>query len=400
MEQRLAAIEILSAESLVLRRHLVLDAGTVLGHAETGWVVVQETAGQLKVYVSNAAIEAQDLPYKLLSDRLMDLCQIDAVKEIWMILILSTNNDATIQDMLERANLIPDALALREVDVANVASSLSNLEFSRMTGLRQDAGSTLSLPSPSQTRLGNHGHWRFRGTSSGAESGVIDISRVLTAAETFNLNSISILGSMTMSSNSSGDLASLDLASGDCGHVFKPTMPTASGTFPQSDAFPMSTLSSALAATSSNNIGPASNSITNVECIGGAGHVTAATSQVQEWQQDIGSKGEMYVSHNEYTQRILPLLISPCRFTSSLRRSSRSPRIAGLATCVLASACLLFEGSKVTTQTLLSLSLIIVHTLPNGSPKSGAYLQIAAFVRTSHITSKSRRRLAGVKSRL
>ncbi|KAK6431660.1 hypothetical protein LTR95_012179 [Oleoguttula sp. CCFEE 5521] len=280
VEQRFAAIELYSTESLVLRRRIATDTGPVLGQDETGWVVVTETAGQVYVYISSAAIEDRGLPYKPLNDRLMDVFQIDSAQELLMVLILTTNHGTAIEDILERAEMIPDALTSPKGLGAGIAKDISSFASDHITDIGNNYGSGLS-PSQAPLRSCNRTGRRLGVGSSQAAPGDI-----LKSAETFDFGSITILGSP----RSIGDLAHTVALT----HPENTSRSVRSGPSSHSNAFNMRALGSALGGSTFTT--PASTVFIIDGPNTGARYVSVSPStRANEWQQEIGCGGEIFI---------------------------------------------------------------------------------------------------------
>ncbi|KAK5133066.1 hypothetical protein LTR08_008176 [Meristemomyces frigidus] len=92
---------------MVLRRHVQVNGIPVFGTDERGWVLLQDVEELTRVYVSIVAIAEGEMPYEPLCDPLMEKCGIAVDKRANLLSILHTRSAAMIEDMLERADLMP-----------------------------------------------------------------------------------------------------------------------------------------------------------------------------------------------------------------------------------------------------------------------------------------------------
>jgi hypothetical protein len=120
VEQQLAAIELWSAEGLILRRHVMVGSRKIHGADEDGWILIDEVNGALRVYVSEDAMTENDIPWKDICDHLMSYCRIDVAKGTILFALLTTNNKAALERILDQADLRPDALATSDEDMSYI----------------------------------------------------------------------------------------------------------------------------------------------------------------------------------------------------------------------------------------------------------------------------------------
>nr|POF11436.1 hypothetical protein CFP56_44274 [Quercus suber] len=103
---RLRNIEVFSAKSLVLRRYMTVDGQKIFGKDERGRTVVHATAHGLRLYFTAECIAGGSLPWHFVGVDLLALLDLPSENQALLNSILYTEDDAQIEDFLERANLL------------------------------------------------------------------------------------------------------------------------------------------------------------------------------------------------------------------------------------------------------------------------------------------------------
>nr|POF17667.1 hypothetical protein CFP56_13081 [Quercus suber] len=98
-------VEIFSAKSLVLRRHVVVHGQNVFGKDERGRTVVHATALGLRLYFTEDCIAGGSLPWHFVGVDLLSLLELPDEKQALLNSILYTDDETQIEDLLERAGL-------------------------------------------------------------------------------------------------------------------------------------------------------------------------------------------------------------------------------------------------------------------------------------------------------
>lgn len=109
---QLSTMEVWSASNLVLRRHIQVGTSRVYGTDETGLLVLRDVGGRLQALVSNVVIADDGMPTGLLSERLMETYSIPGTMQGTLMVVLVTKDTTFIEDILEKAHLLPGAFTL------------------------------------------------------------------------------------------------------------------------------------------------------------------------------------------------------------------------------------------------------------------------------------------------
>ena len=102
---QLATAEVWRSTTLKLRRYVLINDARVYGNDEDGWIVIKEIDASIRIYVSSKMAEKNRLPSKALAEKLVPLLEIGTEREILLLTILASDDDAEIEDALERAGI-------------------------------------------------------------------------------------------------------------------------------------------------------------------------------------------------------------------------------------------------------------------------------------------------------
>ncbi|TKA63588.1 hypothetical protein B0A55_10316 [Friedmanniomyces simplex] len=116
---RLTSLEVYSAESLLLKRRVELKGGAIYGEGGFGQIAKTEKDGKLMVHVSQALVRKGSLPPKFLVNWLSDIFAVPSDKQQHLKEILETDDDADIEEMLEKEGLMMEAPPPELVDAQN-----------------------------------------------------------------------------------------------------------------------------------------------------------------------------------------------------------------------------------------------------------------------------------------
>ncbi len=98
-------IQVYSASSLVLRRHVTVNGRKIFGEDERGRTVLQRSKSSACLYFSSESIAGGSLPWHFVCDSLLSFLEIAEERLPLLNSILHARDHTLIEDILERAGL-------------------------------------------------------------------------------------------------------------------------------------------------------------------------------------------------------------------------------------------------------------------------------------------------------
>lgn len=293
-------MQFLSVDRIFVRRWIQTASGRVYGREEKVKMVVQEGENDIRIYLLEADMEKQCIPYKRLCNYLKHSCFIDDSRGEWLLALLVTKDPEDLEKMLESENILPNKTTLTGTSITELAGEDDKDEaaFLQPSHHAKDFGSSAAGVVPNDEALAASssavGKLRTRTArfhSAHADfQNVIGMPKNLAVAQDFDFSTISMIGFRKMSDRNPGSTTPNSHST----QSTEGSITAHSGSFLPPRAIDMSSMKAALDAAASTSPVTA----INRHCgRSGAGYVTPeACEQASERQKEIGYKGETFVS--------------------------------------------------------------------------------------------------------